>query len=312
MKHWMLALLCAVGVLVRAEPTNGPVEVIALVGGSPFVAADQAGHLETLLVLRDPSHRRTLRSFAWEGDTVFSRPRPLNFPSLSQQLLQQRVGLALVQFGQMESLAGADGLAEFREAYARLVAGIQRTVPRVILLTPTPFGAAGPIDAATARDRNAVLALYAQAIVDVARLLHVPAIDLFAGLGGGGPGPFRETLDGVQLTDAGHREVARMVSRRDLDKSGEALPLLPEATWDAAIMEKVREAVVHKNRLWFRYWRPTNWAFLAGDRTDQASSRDHRDRSIRWFPKEMEEFVPLIDSADTEIRRRATAPEGTR
>lgn len=312
MKHWMLAVLCAVGVLVHAEPTNGPVEVIALVGGSPLVAADQAGHLETLLVLRDPSHRRTVRSFAWEGDTVFSRPRPLNFPSLSQQLAQQRVGLALIQFGQMESLAGSDALADFREAYARLVTGIQQTVPRVILLTPTPFGAAGPIDAATARDRNAVLALYAQAIVDVARLLHVPAIDLFSGLGGGGLGPFQETFDGVQLTDAGHREVARMVSRRDLDKSGEALPLLPEATWDAAAVEKVREAVVYKNRLWFRYWRPTNWAFLAGDRTDQASSRDHRDRSIRWFPKEMEEFVPLIDSADAEIRRRATAPEGTR
>lgn len=312
MKHWMLALLCALGVLVRAEPRTGPVEVIALVGGSTLVAADQAGHLETLLVLRDPSHRRTIRSFAWEGDTVFSRPRPLNFPALDLQLAQQRVGMALIQFGQMESLAGPEALAEFRVALARVVTGIQRTVPRVILLTPTPFGAVGPIDAATARDRNGVLALYAQAIVDVARLLHVPAIDLFGGLGGGGPGPFQETLDGVQLTDAGHREVARMVARRDLDGSGEALPPLPEPSWDAAAVEKVREAVVHKNRLWFRSWRPTNWAFLAGDRTDQASSRDHRDRSIRWFPKEMEEFVPLIESADAEIRRRAIVVEGTR
>lgn len=312
MKHWLLAWLWALGLVVRAESPTGPGGVIALVGGSPLVAADQAGHLETLLVLRDPSHRRTVRSFAWEGDTVFSRPRPLNFPSLDQQLVQQRVGMALIQFGQMESLAGPESLADFREAYARIVTGIQRTVPRVILLTPTPFGSAGPIDAATARDRNQVLALYAQAILDVGRLLHVPTIDLFGALGGAESRPFDATVDGVQLTTEGHREVARIVSRRDLDRFGETLPLLPDAAWDTAAVERVREAVVRKNQLWFRYWRPTNWAFLAGDRTDQASSRDHRDRSIRWFPKEMEEFVPLIDSADAEIRRRATSLEGTR
>jgi hypothetical protein len=106
--------------------------------------------------------------------------------------------------------------------------------------------------------------------------------------------------------------VARIVSRRDLGRPGDVLPLLPESTWDAAAVDKVREAVVHKNRLWFRYWRPTNWAFLAGDRTEQPSSRDHRDRSIRWFPKEMEEFVPLIESADAEIRRQAMNAEATR
>jgi hypothetical protein len=151
MRSWMLALLCVWGGFTQAGPPAGPAEVIALVGGSSLVAADQSGHLETLLVLRDPLHRRTIRSFAWEGDTVYSRPRPLNFPPLPQQLAQQRVTLALIQFGQMESLSGPESLGEFRDAYTRLVTGIQQTVPRVVLLTPTPFGAAGPIDAATLR-----------------------------------------------------------------------------------------------------------------------------------------------------------------
>jgi hypothetical protein len=276
------------------------------------VAADQSGHLETLLVLRDPLHRRTIRSFAWEGDTVYSRPRPLNFPPLPQQLAQQRVALALIQFGQMESLSGPESLGEFRDAYTRLVTGIQQTVPRVVLLTPTPFGAAGPIDAATARDRNRVLGTYVQAILEIGRTLHVPVIDLFGELAGPDFKPFEATLDGVQLSTPGYIQVARIVSRRDLGRPGDLLPLLPESTWDAAAVDKVREAVVHKNRLWFRYWRPTNWAFLAGDRTEQPSSRDHRDRSIRWFPKEMEEFVPLIESADAEIRRQAMNAEATR
>ena len=308
----MLALLYVWGVAAQAGPSTGPAEVIALVGGSSLVAADQSGHLETLLVLRDPPHRRTIRSFAWEGDTVFSRPRPLNFPSLTQQLAQQRVTLVLVQFGQMESLAGLETLGEFRDAYIRLITGIQQAVPRVVLLTPTPFGATGPIDTQTARDRNRVLATYAQAILEIGRTLHVPVINLFGELSGPDLKPFQGTLDGVQLSPQGHLEVARIVSGRELTSPAEVLPILPETNWEAATVDRVREAVVQKNRLWFRYWRPTNWAFLAGDRTEQASSRDHRDRSIRWFPKEMEEFVPLIESADAEIRRRATAAEATR
>ena len=37
---------------------------------------------------------------------------------------------------------------------------------------------------------------------------------------------------------------------------------------------------------------------MAGDRTEQLSSRDHRDPKIRWFPAEMEQFVPLLQAAD--------------
>jgi hypothetical protein len=56
-----------------------------------------------------------------------------------------------------------------------------------------------------------------------------------------------------------------------------------------------------KNRLWERYRRPQNWAFLAGDRVSQPSSRDWRDPNKRWFPEEMEQFVPLIEQKEKEI-----------
>jgi hypothetical protein len=56
-----------------------------------------------------------------------------------------------------------------------------------------------------------------------------------------------------------------------------------------------------KNRLWDRYRRPQNWAFLAGDRTTQPSSRDHLDPTKRWFPEEMKEFTPLIEAKEREI-----------
>jgi hypothetical protein len=65
--------------------------------------------------------------------------------------------------------------------------------------------------------------------------------------------------------------------------------------------EKLRQRIAKKNRLWFNYWRVQNWAFLAGDRTEQPSSRDHVDRTKRWFPAEREQFLPLIDAKEEEI-----------
>jgi hypothetical protein len=70
---------------------------------------------------------------------------------------------------------------------------------------------------------------------------------------------------------------------------------------DSPEREKLRQSIVAKNKLWFNYWRPQNWAFLFGDRTNQPSSRDWRDPSKRWFPAEREEFVPLIEAKEKEI-----------
>ena len=39
------------------------------------------------------------------------------------------------------------------------------------------------------------------------------------------------------------------------------------------VLHALRQLLIAKNRLWFDYWRPQNWAFLAGDRTAQPSSR---------------------------------------
>jgi hypothetical protein len=66
-------------------------------------------------------------------------------------------------------------------------------------------------------------------------------------------------------------------------------------------LEPLLAVIRAKNRLWFDYWRPQNWAFLAGDRTAQPSSRDHLDPSKRWFPPEREAFLPLIEAKEKEI-----------
>ena len=84
---------------------------------------------------------------------------------------------------------------------------------------------------------------------------------------------------------------------------GPKLVTLPEGGGPLAAPaeESLRQLIIAKNRLWFDYWRPQNWAFLAGDRTAQPSSRDHLDPSKRWFPPEREAFLPLLDAKEKEI-----------
>ena len=66
-------------------------------------------------------------------------------------------------------------------------------------------------------------------------------------------------------------------------------------------LHQLLDLIIAKNRLWFDYWRVQNWAFLAGDRTNQPSSRDHLDPAKRWFPEERERFLPLIEAKEREI-----------
>src|SRR5439155_4945101 len=130
---------------------------------------------------------------------------------------------------------------------------------------------------------------------------------VFAELGGATHHEPRLTEDGLQFTPRGHALVARAFARqvgldRPADAAGEPND---RGVWANAGYERLRQAVVAKNRLWFNYWRPQNWAFLGGDRTEQPSSRDHRDPKVRWFPVEMEKFVPLIEAKEREITELA-------
>ena len=54
-----------------------------------------------------------------------------------------------------------------------------------------------------------------------------------------------------------------------------------------------------------RYWRPTNWAFLYGNRQFVKSSHDHRDFKVRWFPAAVESIASPIDQSEVEIQAAA-------
>jgi putative heme-binding domain-containing protein len=291
-----------------------PDDTVALVGGSNIERTRFHPYLQSRLVAAFPDGKVRVRNFGWEGDTVFEQWRDGgNVEKLDerrraaeqrlqaatgstswrqqrdwrQQLSEAGVTVVIAQFGQMESLSGKDGLPAFFKAYESLIGDLADGGRRLVLVSPLPFEK--PADALV-KDltvHNADLALYSDSIRQLAATLKVPYIDL-APLAGGEKAL---TDNGFQLNAAGHSLVAASVTE------GLGLGAAPD---DSLIA--VRQEMLELERLWFDYWRPMNWAFLTGDRANVPYSRDWKDQDKRLFPAEMQEFLPLLDLAEANVR----------
>jgi hypothetical protein len=304
----LLALLPWLEIRPRAAETVLPLrtnDVIAFIGGANMVALAQSGQLETLLTLAHPHHKLRFRSLAWEGDTVFAQPREVNYPDLVTQLKQVGATVAFVQFGEMESLAGEAGRTAFIQAYDDLLWRFSKTVSRCVLLVPPRLERpASPAQTKPAERSKPALG-FAESMRWLAKKHGAVAVDLAGTIG--------STALTARDRSEGHR------TGQDLATSAvQLVSQLGVSAVSPAISEssELLQTVVEKNRLWFNYARPSNWAFLAGDRTEQAFSRDYHDRNIRAFAQEMQQFLPLIAAAEKridELAAKATAEkESTR
>jgi hypothetical protein len=297
----MAALCCAAS--PAAFRSN---DVVAFVGGADVAAAQHSGHLESLLAIQHRGMNVRFRNFGWEGDTVFEQPRDFAFPAIPSNMEKAGVTVVVLQFGRAEALSGKKSVTDFRDAYAKLLDQFTPKFRTLILVTPVPFDKAhAPLPDLSRR--NIDVSNRRDVILALGRERNLKVVDLFAALTE--TSGIRLTSDGLQLTAEGHAAVAKVFA----NQMGLTEP--PTGSWDHkengewkdARYEAVRQAVIAKNRLWFDYSRPQNWAFLGGDRTTQPSSRDHRDPKLRWFPAEMEKFVPLIRDAEKRIDELAHA-----
>lgn len=288
----LLFFLCYFFIFISAhaaEPFFKKDDVIALVGGEDMVVASEYGYLELLLTRALPNYHLRFRNLAWEGDTVFEQRRDLNFPTWEEQLDKIGATVVIAQFGQMESLAGKEKLPEFIAAYEKLLERFSgEGKRRVVMLVPTR----------TAKPNDAVDS-YDGAIREIASKRKAVLVDLSVVASLDAP----ILRDGVHLNARGEKELAWFVGSSLDSTAKESYRLLGTGLQptDNVELHQLLALLIAKNRLWFDYWRPQNWAFLAGDRVNQPSSRDWRDPSIRWFPPEREQFLPLIEAKEKEI-----------
>ncbi|MGZ0173906.1 MAG: sulfatase-like hydrolase/transferase [Planctomycetales bacterium] len=285
-------------------------QTIAIVGSTNALGVSRNGYLETLLTAAHSQHNVRLRNLAWQADTVYMQQRPRNFyaaskPSYGEIDSRARIKADIVFFwmGQAESLDGPDRIEVFIDTYSQHLDQIADYTKRLVLVTPVPFS--NPLNLELDIDkRNESLAVYADAIRTIGHKRRLPVVDLFTALQSEGS-PKKHSSNGLHLSPDGHwfaaqafasqLEFADRVALIRKDEAGEIV--LPETA------EKLRQAIGQKNDLWFRYWRPTNWAFLYGNRQSTASSRDHTNPSRRWFPEELQKALPHLVEDEQRIHK---------
>lgn len=280
------------------------------VGGTEAVSLLEDGTFEALALGNDAlspqnksdpfattSHMK-MYSLTWETDTVFRQDRPLNFGSLEQQLQRAEAHMVMLFFGRQECLErGEEGLPDFRKALAEMVARCKTQAQAVALAGSVPFESQQP----PLPDRSAlnpVLKKYQQVMDEVARDAKIQFFDVFDAWPKDATG---FTTDGVQLSTRGSRLYAEVLYRQLF----KAAPSVPAESDVMQVADKLRPLIHAKNKLWHEYWRPSNWAFLYGDRTAQPSSRDHLNPQVRWFPKELDKYRQLIRQKEEEIWKQA-------
>lgn len=283
------------GIWYLLATRSGPLHIdegatIALIGNNLCARMMTNGHAETELYLRYPNHQLTVRNLCDAGDTPgfrphAGRPSPWAFPgadafydelarnsgsegtfeSPDAWLTRLQADVVIAFFGFNESFRGEQGLETYK---AELDAFIEHTLqqryngeaaPQLALVSPIAFedrSDAGNLPDGT--QENANLALYTEAMREVAARHDVLFVDLFAPTAAW----FAEqsaplTIDGVQLTDEGYARLApRLIDELFGASRSQAEP-------HRAL---VRAAVLEKNWMWHSDYKIPNGVHVFGRR----------------------------------------------
>lgn len=262
---------------------------IVLLGNNLGARLMLDGYFETEVHLRNPEKNLFIRNMCDAANTPGFRPHsgrftPWPFPGAEnfqdelanfsdsqghfetpdQWLTRLKADLLLAFFGYNESFNGEKGINTFKEeldAFVRHSLSKQyngESPPQLILVSPIAFE-----DLSSTRDlpdgveENQNLAIYSQAIKEVAEKYKVPFVDIF--------NPSKEwyreegplTQDGFQLNSKGNQILSRFLAQAVF---GGKSSLRKE------VAENVRQAVLEKNWYWHDDYKSPNGVHVFGRR----------------------------------------------
>ena len=265
---------------------------IVLIGNTLAERMQLFPHFEGLLTSLHPGDSLTFRNMAWSADEVDLQPRPLNFGDLHAHLGEQGADVIFAAFGANESFAGEAGLPDFRVALDTLLQSMQArryngaAPPRIVLLSPIAQERVERVPADVA-ERNRLLALYTEAMREVAARRGVRFVDLFAPTR-----PLMEdpslgdlTINGIHLEDRGYEVVSKLIAS--------SLGWPSESTGSQALRDEIRE----KNEIFFLRWRAVNGEYIYGRRKEPFG--------VVNFPGEMRQLEEMIRTHEQRIWRTA-------
>ncbi len=233
---------------------------ILFYGGGLVERLLESGDLEAHLQLAHPDLKLRVRSLAWTGDEVGYRLRPEGYVEHLKTLLAAwPAQVVVLGYGMSESFAGATGLPAFRAQYQVYLREITRLHPgaKLVLLSPL---AVEERSAANAAERNRELALYAQAIGELAHEQGADFVDLFAASRSAYARSAQPlTVQGLHLNADGARAMGEVIARALL---GGASP----GTIESPRLAEVARAAALKHGYVAELVRPKNGALYYGVR----------------------------------------------
>jgi mono/diheme cytochrome c family protein/glucose/arabinose dehydrogenase len=260
---------------------------IAIVGSG---LADRQQHhawLEALIHRAYPDYNLVIRNLGFAADEVNLRPRSDEVPPTEYFLgmkkgeLTVKVGktdvtywagsdfsanVILAYWGFNESFKGPANVDNFKRALdewlkKQLAADYGKGQPRIVLFSPIAHEDIGmPNDYPDGSANNKNLALYSEAIAQVARANNVEFVDLFKAseqLYAKFKQPL--TINGIHLSEDGDRELAPIQFKALFSKE-------PESTTEPTV-EKIRQAVLEKNVEWHHRYRTVDQYNIFGGRS---------------------------------------------
>ena len=287
---FILGVLAATTLHAAPPPAPpAPGERIALIGNGLGERFLDHPYFEANLHLRHPDARIVVRNLCRPGDTAGFRPHPSrksqwafpgaekfhpdkqrhagagHHPSPDEWLGLVKPDTIVAFFGYNESFAGPDGLENFKgeiDAFITHTLAQQyngKSVPKLVLVSPIAYeNLSAKRDLPDGKTENANLALYANAMRDVAAARDVPFVDCFeptSAIYQKSATPF--TRNGFLPTDDGYRQLGKMLA--------DALygPAPVKGKGDAA---KLLAAIVDKNWHWSHDYRMLNGVHVDGRR----------------------------------------------
>ncbi len=270
-KHvcWSIGLLCLASWAHAADANKLELakgDHIAIIGNTLADRMQHFGHLEALVQSRFPRQELVFRNLGFSGDELTLRLRSAGFGSPDDHLTAVKADVILAFFGYNESFAGPEGLDQFKhdlEDFIKHTLGQKYNgtdAPRLVLFSPLAHEDLHDRNLPDGAANNERIELYTAAMRDVAAAHQVPFVDLYA--------PSRLlyersepplTINGIHLNESGNWQVAQAIDAALFgDRRG-----LPN---DVAALEKLRQAVLDKNFVWFEKYRTTDGYSIFGGR----------------------------------------------
>jgi putative heme-binding domain-containing protein len=271
---------------------------ISIIGNTLAERMQHDGWLEAAIHARFPEHQLTLRNLAFSADELTIRQRSEGFGSPDEWLTKTKADVVFAFFGFNESFAGKEGLERFKQD---LDGFIKHTLaqkyngqspPTLVLFSPIAHENLHTTNLPSGSENNARLALYTQAMAEVAKANGVIFVDLFQpslDLYRAAKEPL--TMNGVHLTEKGNARLAEVIAGTLFADAQ------PRVAGDG--LAKLRDAVNDKNFYWFHRYRTTDGYSSYGGRSYLKFVDDQTNREVMM--RELEVLDVMTENRDKRV-----------